>query len=391
MSQALINRSPDLVKLQNEDYRIEVCGGYLTIHHIPYLNKNREIKSGTLVMALTTSGNIAIKPQDHTAYFIGEQPCNIDGTIVTSLVNSPQKQNLYANIVSDFYLSCHPDNRDYADYYDKVTTYYNIISSPAINLDAEACRRLKKPLIISSENSPLVYTDTNASRANIAYLNDKFYPQKIAIVGAGGTGSYILDFVSKTPVAEIHLFDADVFNTHNAFRTPGAASVEELEQQLFKVEYLSKKYSQIHKGIIRHKEYITQDNIDSLKNMSYVFLYIDKMSVRNAIAGYLIENEIPFINSGLGINLSGNQLDGMVEITTAYKDHYSHIKDVFSGNDVKNDDMYASNIQIAELNAMAAIYSIIKWKKMLGFYHDVKQEVRSVYSINDNDMYNEKE
>ena len=53
--------------------------------------------------------------------------------------------------------------------------------------------------------------------------------------------------------------------------------------------------------------------------------------------------------------------------------------------------MYASNIQIAELNAMAAIYSIIKWKKMLGFYCDTKQEVRSVYSINDNDIYNGKD
>lgn len=391
MSQALINRSPDLTKLQSEDYRIEACSGYLTVHYIPYLNENKEIKSGTLVMALNDSGNITIKPKDHTAYFIGEQPCNNDGSFVTSLVNSPKKQHLYANVVSDFYLSCHPDNRVYADYYDKVTTYCNIISSPAINLDLEACCLLKKPLIVRNDDSPLVYTDTNASHSNTACLNDKFYPLKIAIIGAGGTGSYILDFVSKTPVSEIHLFDADLFNTHNAFRAPGAASVEELEQQLFKVDYLYKKYSQIHKAIIPHKEYIKQNNIGFLKNMSYVFLCIDRVNVRNTIAGYLIDNEIPFINSGLGINLSDNKLDGMVEITTAYKDHYSHIKETFSGNDVKDEDMYGSNIQIAELNAMAAIYSIIKWKKMLGFYCDVMKEVRSVYSINDNDMYNGKD
>jgi len=80
MSEALINHSPDLIKLQSEDYRIEICSGYLTVHCIPYLNKNKEIKSGTLVMALTNSGNITIKPKDHTAYFIGEQPCNIDGS-----------------------------------------------------------------------------------------------------------------------------------------------------------------------------------------------------------------------------------------------------------------------------------------------------------------------
>jgi hypothetical protein len=65
-----------LTKLQNEGYGIEICGGYLTIHHIPYLNQNKEVKSGTLVMNLTMAGNIVIKPQDHTAFFIGEQPCN---------------------------------------------------------------------------------------------------------------------------------------------------------------------------------------------------------------------------------------------------------------------------------------------------------------------------
>ncbi|MBL7966781.1 MAG: hypothetical protein JNK09_07255 [Prolixibacteraceae bacterium] len=133
MSQALINRSSDLLRLQNENYEIEVCGGYLAIHHVPYLNSSKEIKSGLLVMSLTTSGNIVGKPKDHTAYFVGDRPCNINGSFVASLVNSPQKQRLFADIVSDFYLSCHPDGREYTDYYDKVSTYVSIISSPALN------------------------------------------------------------------------------------------------------------------------------------------------------------------------------------------------------------------------------------------------------------------
>jgi hypothetical protein len=37
--------------------------------------------------------------------------------------------------------------------------------------------------------------------------------------GLGGTGSYILDLVSKTPVNEILLFDSDDFLQHNAFRS----------------------------------------------------------------------------------------------------------------------------------------------------------------------------
>jgi tRNA A37 threonylcarbamoyladenosine dehydratase len=48
----------------------------------------------------------------------------------------------------------------------------------------------------------------------------------------GGTGSYILDLVAKTAVMEIHLFDGDDFNQHNAFRAPGAASLEDLEKHM---------------------------------------------------------------------------------------------------------------------------------------------------------------
>ena len=86
--------------------------------------------------------------------------------------------------------------------------------------------------------------------------------------------------------------------------------------------------------------------------------------------------------------MSENQLSGLVRITSGFPEHYGHIKEAFGGDDAK-DDVYASNIQIAELNALAAIHAIIKWKKMLGFYHDIISEVNSVYSINDNDILNE--
>ena len=388
MSQALINRSSDLLRLQNENYEIEVCGGYLAIHHVPYLNSSKEIKSGLLVMSLTTSGNIVEKPKDHTAYFVGERPCNINGSFVPSLVNSPKKQPLFADIVSDFYLSCHPDGRNYNDYYDKVSTYVSIISSPALNLNEEVCIKLKRPIVVHEDESPMVYMDTNASRANVTYLNDLFRSLKIALVGVGGTGSYILDFVSKTPVSEIHLYDLDVFNTHNAFRAPGAASIEELEEQPSKVEYLAKRYSKMHKRIIPHKKHIMLDNIEVLKEMDYIFLSVDSVSVRKEIASYLIDKGLSFIDSGLGVNLSENKLSGLIRITSGFPGKYGHIKEAFGGDEVK-DDVYASNIQISELNALAAIHAIIKWKKMLGFYHDTIGEFNSVYSINDNDVLNE--
>lgn len=390
MSQALINHNSDLLKLQNEEYEIEICDGYLLIHHIPYLNSSKEVKLGLLVMSLTLSGNVVGKPKNHTAHFVGEYPCNIDGSSIQSLVNKPKKQVLCKNITSNFFLSCHPDGRKYVDYYDKVSTYYSIIASPALNYDKETCAKLKRPIVVLEDESPMVYMDTNASRANVTSLSKLFKPLKIALVGVGGTGSYILDFVSKTPVDEIHLYDSDEFNSHNAYRAPSAASIEELDKRLSKVEYLAKKYSNMHKRIFPHKEHITASNIEILNEMDYVFLSIDSVNVRKVISGYFSDNGISFIDSGLGVNLSEEKLSGLVRVTAGFPMHYRHLKEAFGGDDAK-DDVYDSNIQIAELNALAAIFAIVKWKKMVGFYHDTIGEINSIYSINDNDILNENE
>ena len=79
--------------------------------------------------------------------------------------------------------------------------------------------------------------------------------KKIAIIGLGGTGSYVLDLVAKTPVKEIHLFDGDTFLQHNAFRSPGAPSGEELRAKLPKVTYLKNAYGKMHTGIVAHPVY----------------------------------------------------------------------------------------------------------------------------------------
>jgi hypothetical protein len=59
-------------------------------------------------------------------------------------------------------------------------------------------------------------------------LSAKFVNDVVAVIGLGGTGAYVLDFLVKTPVREIRAFDPDVFHVHNVFRSTGRLDESEL-------------------------------------------------------------------------------------------------------------------------------------------------------------------
>lgn len=393
MSQELICHNPELQRLQSEGFEIEVRGGLLIVHHIPYLNCKTEMLSGTLAMALNTSGNTVVRPHNHTAYWIGQQPCNSDGSIVPSLVNGPRRYNLGCGLISDYYLSCYPDSTSgYKNYYDKVMVYYNTISAAALNYDKYKFLQLKESGEVRSVGSVWRYDDTNASRAGIIGINERMLGYKVAIIGLGGTGGYLLDYLAKTEVAEIHLYDEDVFNTHNAFRAPGAPSIEQLNSQPFKVDYFGEIYGRMHTGIIPHRIRITKDNISELDDKDMVFICIDTPSVRNFISTYLADHNLSFIDSGMGLECSNDRLSGLVRVTEGFYGHYNHLKDAY-GESVTDgeEDMYKSNIQIAELNSLAAALSIIQWKKMLGVYNDYSDgSMNFIYSVSGNSITHQK-
>ena len=133
MQQQLINRNPDLKKIQDNGYDIEVIGGqYLLVHHIPYLNSVGEIKYGTLVCILTLSGPTQVSPpRDHTIYFIGDTPCDINMKPLNSIINNSNQKQLTENIIAQHYFSSKPLSGNYPNYYEKIRTYTEILGSQA--------------------------------------------------------------------------------------------------------------------------------------------------------------------------------------------------------------------------------------------------------------------
>jgi hypothetical protein len=272
MSRRPLDRSSDLKKLRNEGYDLEIRSGYLLVKDVPYVNARREVKRGILVMKLVLAGDETSRPDDHVAHFLGEYPCNEDGSEMNNIRNQSDERSLAEGVVIQHSFSAKPVPQGfYDDYYAKVTAYVRILSSPARRIDSAATAKTF-PVIepAGDDEGPFNYIDTASSRAEIGTVSKKLELEKIAILGLGGTGSYVLDLVAKTPVRKIHLYDGDIYSQHNAFRSPGAPSVEDLSAKLPKATYLKNLYGKMHNGIVEHVVYVDGGNVEELRGMDFV-------------------------------------------------------------------------------------------------------------------------
>jgi hypothetical protein len=380
MSQQLINLSSDLKRLQDEGYELAIQQGHALVSNVPYVNAQKEVKFGTLVSNLTLNGNVTQKPSDHVMQFIGEQPCNIDGTTIQQIVHTSGDRSIASSIVINRSFSNKPSG-GYNDYHHKFTQYIAILQNPAKALSPSVTATTFKPIEAVNEDDIFKYIDTNSGRAGITAVSSKFENQRIAIIGLGGTGSYILDFAAKTPVREIHLFDGDEYCQHNAFRSPGSTSINELRDGKFKVEHHKERYEKMRNGINAHACYLDEQNLNLLDGFDFVFISIDSGSVKEGIFEFLKSNGIPFVDVGIGVQLVDDKLTGIIRTTLCTPDKFDHLPKVISMADAEEDD-YSTNIQIAELNGLNAALAVLKWKKLFGFYHDHNGEYHSTYTLN---------
>jgi hypothetical protein len=189
-------------------------------------------------------------------------------------------------------------------------------------------------------------------------------------------------------VREIHLFDGDVFLSHNAFRAPGAASIEMLREQPKKVDHLDGIYSRLKRRIFRHDYHLTEANVGELAEMNFVFVCIDEGKAKKPIIDYLLRVGIPFVDVGMGVNEIDGRLTGCLRVTTATPEKRDHIENRISFSNAPADE-YDKNVQISELNALNAALAVIKWKKIVGMYHDLGKEYHSAYEINVNKILND--
>ncbi|CUR51346.1 ThiF family protein [Nitrosotalea devaniterrae] len=383
----LINHNDDLQQIINAGYEIEISNSDLIIHNVPYVNEKKQILRGSIIShAMITS--FKITPNDHQVLWTGDYPCDHNGSPMTNLGGGTNNEKIREGLVAKYSFSQKPtESGKYENHFKKIEHYVHLFENQARAIDGSVTARTFKQMPLTEQESVFNYYDTASSRAGILSINEKL-KGRIAIIGLGGTGSYILDLISKTPVEEIHLFDGDKFHHHNAFRSPGAPSREDLQRDITKVEWFTEIYSKMHRKITPHPEFIIESNISKLDSMDMVFVCVDKIPSRKTIVKYLIEKKIQFIDVGIGIDKVNEVLTGSAQVTTCTSSFYEHVKTrILSGSD--EDDEYSSNIQIADINALNAVLAVIKWKKMCGFYGSLENEHYTTYSIGCNEIVND--
>ena len=78
MSQKPLSLSPDLKRLRDEGYFVQIRGGFLVMRDVPYVDEHRQVRMGALISSLTLAGDVARVPDTHVAYFDGDYPCDTD-------------------------------------------------------------------------------------------------------------------------------------------------------------------------------------------------------------------------------------------------------------------------------------------------------------------------
>ena len=377
MSQELINRSEDLTRLVDEGYEVEIRAGHLILHRVPYVNGQCVVRYGQLVCPLAVDGSRTGRPPDHTMFFAGDYPCDDTGAPIEALRNSSNRQELAEGLWVDHYFSAKPPAGNYRDYHHKMTHYAQVIGRCARRIDPSALGRAGRLVLSEDQNDPFVFMETASSRAGITRLNENLAGDRIGIVGLGGTGSYILDLVSKTRVAEIHIFDGDGYQQHNAFRAPGATTPEELEQRPSKVELYARRYSTMRRGVIAHKGDVTVEDVEALCELDFVFVAIDDNGTRQWLLSMLEEQGAPFIDVGIGVEKVEDKLLGVVR--TSYRETpRSSSGERATGEEARDVGEYERNVQTVELNALNAALAVIRWKKHRGFYLDLRERTAAL-------------
>jgi hypothetical protein len=203
----------------------------------------------------------------------------------------------------------------------------------------------------------------------------------------------ISDFSSK--------FEKYVFNAINGLWHNGAQKITALdiesyleandaakklfEQQPHKTDYFKEIYGNMHRHVHSHPYNLGEQNVEELGSLDFVFIAMDSGESKRVIVDFLRDQGISFIDTGIDISRVEDSLSGMARVTLSVKGNTQTADQHISYNEADK-DLYQSNVQTSDLNALCALSAVILWKKHLRFYKDDVQKENYLYSTGDGEF-----
>lgn len=366
----LVNRNNDLSRLVDRGYAVAFDTNHLIVRDIPYLDQAGGLLSGTIVTKLEFIDQDRVQQHDHTIFFAGSVPHGLDGKPIPNLgggLTSLTLSAASADVVVQRSFSNKPiPAGKFDDFFEKIESYVRVISGPAMSAHGASpyTFRAVKDVI---PDSVFKFHDTLTSRAQISDLAAKFCDDDVAVIGLGGTGVYVLDFLVKTRIRKIRGFDRDLFHVHTAFRSPGRLDPTEFGKP--KADVYQARYENFRHGLTLIPKFIDASSAADLDGVTFAIVCVDKGPSRAGIFDVLMALGIPFIDVGMGLRRKAGGLNGLLRATYFPTADALRVRDKgWAELADAPEDEYRTNIQISELNALNACLAVILFKQSRGFY-----------------------
>jgi len=369
----LASHNPFVQDLHDRCYDADFVGGYFALYGLPYLDQAGALQHGDLFSPVNLGAERVIEPTGtHQVWWRGGRPY-APGGVELGIGAAVAAVQITPGIMTDlaFSLKLRDDNhqpRNYVSFQEKIETYLDVIVRPAVAVHTGSTPLRGIERRATEQGSPLRLPDTSSANYGINDVADRLRGKKVAIVGLGGTGSCILDFIVRTHLDAITLFDDDKIHVHTLFRIPGVLGKNAIGKP--KVEALAQHYDSWHSGITPVPERVTAENVDRLRGLDFVFVSVDDGPSRRFLVDWLSSAGIPYVDCGMGLNRSfGSALNGVVRITGVDREAYDQTVDTpYLPTVNPKDAEYRRQAQIIELNALNAALAVIRFKQHFGLY-----------------------
>jgi hypothetical protein len=367
-------RDPRVQRLVEDGYAVVIEGNHLIVEGVPYVASAGIVAYGDLISAYEEVEGIGRFGSDHTVRFTGSVPCAADGKPLNAEMVADTDKVTLAGRLTYCRLSNKPDpiGDMLENIYTKMTHYIRKLTSHAQAVDPTVTAQGKSKFVQRATPSPFKFPNMTIAQAGLeAYEAKLAQVRKVAIIGVGGTGSYILDALAKCPVQTIHFYDDDVIEGKNVYRMPGVMGESEIPKGIRKADHLLATYSQMRTGLFAHPVLVTAANLHELNDCDFVFIAIDDGPSRGLIASHLHQHGIPFIDAGIGVERAPDDVLELVarsRVTLAANTPGMPLPPLPTAPDAEG-GVY-NNIQLIEINALNAMLAVIRFKQFIGFYAD---------------------